>query len=203
MTEIRSKAWREKMGLSREEAELRVNAAVNLICKMNAKWAFQICSTTRTEYLSEVGPLHFRAGPKSRRTIFRDDHLCWFGYMHTVLETVSRLYKGVDRVDFVVERKNGIFSQIKRLHDDFRLAFDESAPHLSPLMGEVIPGSKDRVPLQAADVLCWYSQRAVAGSLEGLDVGRWDALRWRPGEWREWKRDEVRELAEIWREPDV
>lgn len=28
MTEIRSKAWREKMGLSREEAELRVNAAV-------------------------------------------------------------------------------------------------------------------------------------------------------------------------------
>jgi hypothetical protein len=203
MTEIRSRAWREKRGLSPEEAELRVTAAVNLICKMNAKWAFQICSTTRTEYITEVGPLYFRKGPKSRRKIFKDDHLCWFGYMHTVLETVHRLYKGVDRVDFVVERKNGIFSEISRLHDEFRLAFDEFAPHLSPLMGEVIPGGKDRVPLQAADVLCWYSQRAAAKSLEGIDVGRWDALKWRPGEWHEWKRAEVRELAEIWREPDV
>src|ERR1035441_8314627 len=66
MTEIRSRAWREKRGLSPEEAELRVNAAVNLICKMNAKWAFQICSTTRTEYISEVGPLYFRKGRRWR-----------------------------------------------------------------------------------------------------------------------------------------
>jgi hypothetical protein len=25
------------------------------------------------------------------------------------------------------------------------------------LVGELIPGGKDRVPLQAADVLCWYT----------------------------------------------
>jgi hypothetical protein len=166
---------------------------------MNAKWAFQICSTTRTEYISEVGRLYFRKGPKSRKKRFKNDHLCWFGYMHTVLETVHRLYKGVDRVDFVIERKNGIFSEIKRLYDEFRLAFDESAPHLSPLMGEVIPGGKDRVPLQAADVLCWYSQRAAVKSLEGLDVGRWAALAERPGEWHNWTRNEVVELSEAWK----
>ena len=198
MTEIRSRAWREKRGLSREEAELRVNAAVNLICKMKAKWAFQICSTTRTEYIAEVGPLHWKH-PKARRKMLRPDHLCWFGYMHTVLETVNRLYKGVHRVDFVIENKTGIFLDIRRLHDEFRLAFDEQAPYLSPLIGEVIPGGKDRIPLQAADVLCWYSQRAAAQTLEGEDIGRWAALAERPGEWHNWTRGEVVELSEAWK----
>jgi hypothetical protein len=203
MTDIRSRAWREKYSLSLDEAELRVNSAVNLICKMNQKWAFQICSTARTEFLASARPLYFRKDSWSQKNKLENDHLCWFGYMMNVLEAVHRLYSGVHRVDFVIENKTGISDQIVRLQDAFRRAFDKSSPHLGELLGDVIPAGKDRIPLQAADVLCWHSQRATAKTLEGPDIGRWAALSERPGERHNWTRDEVHELTNTWSQPDV
>lgn len=55
-------------------------------------------------------------------------------------------------------------------------------PELIPLLGEFIPAGKDRVPLQAADYLCWHSQRHDANMLDDeRDARRWNTIAQRKG----------------------
>lgn len=51
---------------------------------------------------------------------------------------------------------------IKEFHSNLAQALEGiNSPSLSRLVGELIPGEKNHIPLQAADLLCWYSARSL------------------------------------------
>jgi hypothetical protein len=193
MTEIRSAEWRKKHKLTDTDAHLRVNAAVNILKGMPQ--IFQICSTVNLDDLQEIGPLYFRKNAASKKRKLEADHLCSLSYFFTVIATVHRLFPHVQRVDFVVENKKDTFSEITRLYGDFVDATTDMCPELHDLFGELIPGGKDRVPLQAADLLCWHTQRAELKTLEGIDAVRYAALAERSGHWAHWTKEEIQEFA--------
>lgn len=180
MTDIRSREWREKYGLSPDEAELRVNAAINII--KSVRYLFQICSTVNTAEIRALPSLQFRKDTHSRKKRLKEDHVCFSAYVFTVLDTVARLYPNCEKVDFVIERKTGISEELVELYRDFSDAFAYARrPDLSKLLGDVIPAGKERIPLQGADVLAWHSQRAVLKTLEAIDAQRYEALYWGRG----------------------
>jgi hypothetical protein len=145
-----------------------------------------------------MNPLEFRKDDKSKRTKLKADHMCFSGYVFDVLDSVAHIYPTATKVDFVVESKSGIFGELKRLHETLEdsLRF-VGRPELALLIGELIPGGKDRLPLQAADVLCWYSQRSDLETLEGIDVQRWQALAERPGHRHFWTKGDVEEMFSL------
>ena len=75
-------------------------------------------------------------------------------------------------------------------------------PELVPLLGEFIPGGKDRVPLQAADYLCWHVRRAEAQTMDARDAARWDAIANRKGFSLELPEKSLTKLAEVFREKE-
>jgi hypothetical protein len=54
-------------------------------------------------------------------------------------------------------------------------------PEWRPLVGDLIPGGKDRVPLQAADLLCWYTKRPETHQLTKTEVRHLGVLAHRRG----------------------
>ena len=158
MTEIRSPEWRSKYGLTRLQAEDRVDAA------------FTLLDTMATLY--PVG-IHVNAGlfrdkfadskvvaPKRKGRPFDPDYLCFLGYAFHILEYIAHEYPDAEKVDFIVERNGVIPRYIQEFHSQIPNCLRALGdPSLAELVGELIPGDKTRVPLQAADVLCWHTAR--------------------------------------------
>jgi hypothetical protein len=88
------------------------------------------------------------------------------GYIHVK-------YPDTEKVDFIVERKEGVFEKIKQFYEGLGDSIARIGhPELVKYMGELIPAGKDRVPVQAADMLCWHASRADLGLLKGRDAMR-------------------------------
>jgi hypothetical protein len=81
-----------------------------------------------------------------------------------------------------VERSGEITNHIQEFYKDMPKALESiGMERLIPLLGELTPGGKDRAPLQAADVLCWYSQRFREGTLDHKNVRRYKVIALREG----------------------
>lgn len=176
MTEIRSPAWREKNGLSRLDANDRIDAAIKIIDAMACLHPIGI----------DVHAGDFRDELKEQKIVvasgaakdFEPDYLCFLGYAYVVLKYVEKFYPDADKVDFVVERNGDITKHIQEFHSHFAANLEFiGEPGLVKLVGELIPAGKDRIPLQAADVLCWHTGRfRNPETMDADDVRRYGTL---------------------------
>lgn len=174
MTEIRSRAWRKENNLSDHEAERRVGESINVICKRKdpALFSFKFDG----DFFDQRIKREITASTGSRIWMMAD-YLGFLGYVHTVLHSVHKSMPQAERVDFLVERNGEV---TKNLHEFYSgippFLASINRRDLIPLIGEIIPGGKDRSPLQAADVFAWHLRRGSENTLMGNDMARWEQL---------------------------
>jgi hypothetical protein len=103
---------------------------------------------------------------KAPRTLRDPDYYCYLKYFVAVTIGVHRTFPLAERIDFVVSRKQYVTHHLEKSHDDLKSWFYKHVPQVEGLIGDIIPGDmKDRLPLQAADFLCWHLQREEAGKI--------------------------------------
>jgi hypothetical protein len=192
MTDIRSPQWRAKYGLSRLQAEDRVDEAFTLIDTMATLYPVGV----------HVDAGHLRDKFATSRVVastggsrpFEPDYICFLGYAFAVLSYVKTHHPGAEKVDFVIEQKPDVTKYIQEFHSQLALCLEAiGEPSLSTLVGNLIPGGKDRVPLQAADVLCWHSCRPPE-TMDAADIRRYAKLAHRKGCQMELTNEEVSKM---------
>lgn len=201
MTEIRSREFRDKWGLSRLAADGRVTEAVDVIDTTGSlypiavetdggciKDAFAESKVTRSK------AKQFEAKP------FEPDYLCFLAYAHTVLDYVHEKHPHVEKVDFIVEQKGYITRYINEFHSNLADALKGiGRPELAILVGALSIADKERIPCQAADVLCWHAARfETAQEIKPQDVAdarRYLKLRNRKGLWFNLSNDLLSDMA--------
>ena len=163
MTEIKSARWRLENGVSDLQAERKVGEACRVIRSQGSLYPI-------TQHLDGG---HFRAameqaeiwmniktpgGIAKRR--FEPDYMCFVRFALSVLLYVHESHSDATRVDFVIERNGRITRYMQRFHEGIPNALRNKLgrPDLADLVGELLPAGKDRVPLQAADLFCWYAR---------------------------------------------
>ena len=172
MTEIRSPTWQAQHGLTEEQAQARIDAAVQVVAQSPIRVA-------RAKF--DGG--HFRqvfararmAKPGSQFGTYRlePDYVGFMGFARGVLEHFHDNHPDAERVDFVVERKTTVTHYLPNYLDELvKWATTEKRYSLLELIGEVRAGDKSRVPLQAADLAMWHIRRHEAREAKSVDVRR-------------------------------
>jgi len=164
MVDLRSRSWREAHGITREDVETRIDAAVEILTR--AKGLYAVRSSVDGIHFDEwANGLRFKLNdPRRAPADFVSDYPSFLGYIYSVLFTCAS-YPQAEKVDFVIEEKKEVFAAIHDFYESVR----ESLPriglsHVAQIMGELTPGDKKRIPLQAADILCWHTQRWTAST---------------------------------------
>jgi hypothetical protein len=63
------------------------------------------------------------------------------------------------------------------------------------MVGDLLPAGKDRVPLQSADLLCWYEQRRDSKSWTEREAARMAVLAKRRGYRNEYTREQMEDFS--------
>lgn len=180
VTEIRSKSWRAQYGLTQSQADDRLDEAANVIGTMGSLYPVRIVldgGLFRRTFATHK--LLATTGGVKR---YEPDYYAFMTYAYAVLCRVKIKHPEAEKVDFVVEYKAGITEHLRGFYESLPNALRHiKRPDLIPLLGEFIPGSKERVPLQAADFLCWHTQRADADRLTFEDWRRWQPMAHKKG----------------------
>jgi hypothetical protein len=181
MTEIRSRAFRDQYGLTKLQADDRLDQAVSVISQLESLRAIGI-DVNSAHFRKEMKAIKFRAKTGGAKN-YHQDYLCFCTYAFAVLRYLDQWNPEVEKVDFIVERNGEITKHIQEFHSN--LATNASLLHrsnLARLVGDLIPAGKDRIPLQAADVLCWHLGRARhPETMDDDDIRRHNALASIPG----------------------
>lgn len=195
MTEIRSRQWRDKYGLSKLAADDRINEAIALIDQMSSLYPIGIRANAGyvRDRFAGIKVLRTRGKPRQ----FEPDYICFLGYAWVVLNYVNIHHPHAEKVDFVVERNGDVTKHIQDFHATLAQTLTAfGKPSLSRLVGELIPGGKDRVPLQAADVLCWHTARAQNSSImDKGDILRYSVLARRTGVREQFADEQIDQMA--------
>lgn len=158
MTEIKNSAWCSQYGLSRLAAENRIDEAFEVIDTLGSLIPVTVYVDAGKVRDSFVTAKVVAAG--GSRSTFEPDFLCFLGYAYSVLLYVDVYHPEAEKVNFTVEQGN-VTKYIKEFHSTLAAglaALEKPSP--SRLAGELISGDKKRIPLQAADLLCWYTARS-------------------------------------------
>ncbi len=201
MTEIRSRRFRERYGLSHLAADDRLNAAVSVIGTMGSfdPIAVEIDAGHFKRAFAGVKVVHpdakqFEAKP------YEPDYLCFLSYAHTVLDYIHENYPHAEKLDFVVEQKGVISRYIGVFHSGLADALKQiGRPELSQIVGALSVVDKERIPCQAADMLCWHAARFEhAEEVKPQDIPdaeRYLKLRRRKGLWFDFNAKLVSDMA--------
>jgi len=181
MTDIRSKAWRQQWGISEAQADERLDEAARVIDQTGSLYPLMLTIDS-----SVFKPLYKNLkmiGASGGRKEFQPDFLAFVAYVWAVLAYVHAKHPNAEKVDFLVENNSEITKEIHNFYESMPNALNHiKAPELIPLLGEFLPGGKDRVPLQAADYLCWHARRADANTLDDVrDAARFGTIASRKG----------------------
>ena len=179
MTEIRDWKFRKKYGLSRQEADDRVDQAVAIIVAMSQRRDLRAGGI-------DVNSLHFRQEMKKIRfrsksggvKKYHPDYGCFNAYAYALLLYIEQWHPDAERVEFIVERNGEITKHIQEFHSHLsRYLTIKNKPHLAKMVGELLPVGKDNSLAQAADVLCWHMGRARRPeTMSDDDMGRYNLL---------------------------
>jgi hypothetical protein len=176
MTDIRSRTWREENGLSVEDADHRVDESIAILGAAN--FIYPIGVTVDGEDICKNLSSAKVTSPVRGSRKFEPDFLCFLGYAQMALISVARDHPECEKLDFVVERKKGTTEYIQDFHSAIGFFLKQlGRADLSELVGELIPSGKERIPVQAADVLCWHTARAKnRASMDTKDIRRYEVL---------------------------
>jgi len=101
------------------------------------------------------------------------DYIGFLGFAYAALDSVAMNYPDAEKVDFIVERKSKVTHHLQHFHENLGEALaSKGRGELVHLIGELIPGGKDRVPLQAADVALWHLRKHECGTCDDRDLRR-------------------------------
>ena len=117
-----------------------------------------------------------------------------------MLGYVQEKHPLAERVDFIVEQKGVITGDVKEFHSHLSEAMVLiGRSDLAALVGQLIPGDKECIPCQAADVLCWHAARfedaQKVAPQDVPDARRYLKLRHRKGKWFDLENPLVSEIA--------
>jgi hypothetical protein len=194
MNEIRREDWRREQHISDNDTQRRVSEAVLLLSEAGKPDAGS-SMILRADLEDVVHQKSKQYRKKPFIGIDEPDYFCFMAYATTVVAHVSVAHPDAKRVDFVVSKKGKITSRLKTFHDELRTIID---PELKDLIGELIPATmEERLPLQAADVLCWHFQRFYAKTMDTTDERRLGILTTdTAGYPHTWERGELEEFTE-------
>jgi hypothetical protein len=165
MTEIRSRAWRNEYGITEADADERLDEAARVIDQSES--LFPLMFTIDISVFEPLYKEHKMIAASGGVKDFQPDFLAFVAYAFGVLRYVHTNHPSAEKVDFVVENNSEITKHIHDLYECFPIGLNHvGQPELIPLLGEFFPGGKDRVPLQAADYLCWHCRRADSDALD-------------------------------------
>ena len=121
------------------------------------------------------------------------DHICFLAFAFTALLCTVNAYPDVEKIDFVVHKKREVSSSIDDFHAMLKQHLEDIGyPNLSNLVGEIIQGNDDRVPLQAADLACWHIQKYVTRTLDEKDINHFKTIAVeRIGYMHQWTDDDI------------
>jgi phosphoglycolate phosphatase-like HAD superfamily hydrolase len=200
MTDIRDHEWRTEHGITWLQAQDKMDEAAILIDQMGSLRPIA-ASMSGGAFLDAFGTkkiIQKATGKKGYR--FLVDHFSFNAYVFTVLFYVKHRHPEAEKVDFLVERKEGVW-ELKQFYDTFDDALRfVGHEDLVPLLGEMQPGGKDRAPLQIADMLCWHTSRRDLGILTGRDAARGQLILKRHGIINPVGDDVIRKLASAFAE---
>ncbi len=193
MTEIRNKEWRSSYGLSFNDSEERISEAVRIM--QSTGYMTGVMSLIKRSDLAEVVQNRFRRGKRVPLGLNEPDYFCYPAYFQAIAEQVHGRYPEADRIDFIVSRKQKVTHHLREFHGIVKRRIE---PHLAQLIGDFIPASMElQLPLQCADLLCWYFQRHYANTMDRIDEGRFAMLiNDTNGTVVEWGRDSLEDFAD-------
>jgi hypothetical protein len=154
MSEIWREDWRNEHGVSERQMNMLLDEAARVI-RSSGELVPVSFELKRSDYRAILTQPF-----KKRIKVLEPDHLgyLWFA-MTELLLLYERYGSEVEKVDFWAE-ENGRMT--KRMHDFHKELPDNlrSIGHdeLAPLVGEFLPVSKERIPVQAADALAWHTR---------------------------------------------
>src|SRR6202521_1009060 len=179
MTEIRSAQWRAEYGISKLQADDRIDEALAVIDTMPT--LYPVGLHVNAGHVRDKFAMSRVVASTGAKHPFDPDYICFLGYAFFVLQYVASHYLEAEMVDFIIERKRHVTKYIQEFHSQLALCLMAlGEPSLSNLVGDLIPAGKERVPLQAADVLCWHSCRPVE-AMDQADIRRYAKLARRKG----------------------
>ena len=197
MTDMRSRTWRERQGLRQWEADQKVEEAVRILNSTGSLYplAVQLDAGHFAEAFEGI-KVKNPALPEVAPFYFEPDYFCFILFAMGVLHAVSLRDPPCSRVHFLVERKNRVHARLTHFHSQMAAGVTAlGAPGLAPLVGKLIPGGKADLPLQAADLLCWYTQRVSHGRLSRVEERHFWSLARRKGMFVPITREEVADFA--------
>jgi hypothetical protein len=173
MTEIRDHDWCTEHGVSWFEAQDKMDEAAILLDQMGSLYPITMDANAGS-FLDAHGKNKVIQNEGERKASrFLIDHFSFNAYIFGVLAYIGNMHPEAEKVDFMVERKDGVWEKLKNFYEGFGVALDYVGhPELKKYMGEFIPVGKDRAPVQMADMLCWHTSRDHLGLLKGRDVLR-------------------------------
>lgn len=175
---MRQAAWQEKNGFTPTQVEYRIDEAVRVIAS----------SGSLHPITTSLDGGHFRrtfkgikvAKPDDQQPgtyIVQPDFVGFQGFAINALHWVHAEYPDAERVDFFVERKQGVTHYLEVFREALIDGLQrDGRGHLVRLIGGLTPVDKDRVPVQAADLLMWHFRRSEEDCLEPIDLRRWGQL---------------------------
>jgi hypothetical protein len=194
MTDIRSARWRSKYGISKLQADDRIDEAFSLIDQMQTLFPVGI-SLDAGIIRDRFATTKVVAKTGASRP-FDPDYICFLGYAYYVLSYVETKHPEAEKVDFIVELNGQVTKYIQEFHSNLAVALEAlGKPSLSRLVGEMIPAGKERVPLQVADVLCWHTARYEhPETMDADDLRRYGMIAHRKGAHWRMKHDDILKL---------
>jgi hypothetical protein len=196
MTEIRNPAWRETHGVSYNESECRIAEAVWVLRSTGAMDA--VASIIRRDNLQDSIHKLYKRKKAIPRGLDEPDYACYMAYINIVLLRAHKLHPDATRVDFVVSEKETVTKGLRDVYTVVKYWLQQYKPELAPLLGSLRSASMKRLlPLQAADVICWYLQRYYSKQFTRIDENRmWYLLKERDGDLHDWSSDALEEVAQ-------
>jgi hypothetical protein len=178
MSEIWNAKWQEKHGLKGRDAYWTVEEAVTVIYGMGSLYPITAGVSDREFQTILVEPLRKIGG--FGEILEEPDYLCYVAFANIVLRYVYEVFPHATRVDFLAEESQRTSGKMSHFHSHL-LETLEPFPEVHHLIGTMTPKGKLSIPLQAADTLCWFVQRAQAGPLSRADRRRFIMMTRRPG----------------------
>jgi hypothetical protein len=177
MTEIRNPEWCIEHGLSWVEAQDKMDEAAILLDQMGSLYPITM-DVNAGAFLDAHGKKKVIQNEGDKKpSRFLVDHFSFNAYIFAVLSYISLRHPEAEKVDFMVEKKDGVWEKLKQFHEGFGEGLDQiGMPELKKYIGDFIPVGKDRPPVQMADMLCWHASRSDLGLLKGRDVLRANTL---------------------------
>ncbi len=179
MTDVMRKEWCENHGLSRRDAEGRIDSAISVIEASNQLLAFSVHVNVNAyeRVLPDYRIASARAPQYHGGYRPEPDLLCFLIYAFHILKYISDHYSDVEKVDFLVEQSNRVTRHIQELYPTIGVVFPETEyPELAQKMGDLIPVTKERILTQPADVWCWHLQRAKCNRLNTTSLRRFNRI---------------------------